>query len=144
MKSGRKNIITSRWLRSLSLLVLIYFSQVYPSFHLHHIHEDGLLEFEISSHPITVEVEHSSDHHHDGDRPHTNDHQHTYDKHINWHVIRQQTPTTITLDDQSIFSSIPFILTDENNAVYANFEDPLFIDSYYAFCLAIRGPPLFG
>ncbi len=143
MKREHKNIITSRWLRTFIFLLLAYFSQVYPFYHLHHSHEDGLLDFKVSSHPIEVEVEHSSDHHHDGDTPQTDDHQHTYDKHIDWNNVRIQKPKTLTIDDQYSSASISYTPTN-NNFSYLKYENFLFIPHNYVSSIIIRGPPLVG
>lgn len=142
MKNGDNNIFTSRWLRSFLLLALVYFSQIYPFSHLHHAHEDSLLEFGSSFFPVDVEVEHSSTHHHDDELPQTNNHQHTFDKHIDWHILRTQTIKTLSFDEQYCFSSIPFILTNGNNSVYYNYENTPFLDEQYVSSLIIRGPPL--
>ena len=136
MKKGHNNIITSHWLRSSIILVLLYFSQVYSFEHLHHVH--GLLEFEISSHSVVVEGEHLSDHHHDGD------HQHKYDKHIDWHILRTRSQNTVIIDDQYIVSLLPFILSDDNDASNIVNDDILFIDDSSRLSLIIRGPPFFG
>ena len=136
MKKGHNNIITSHWLRSSIILVLLYFSQVYSFEHLHHVH--GLLEFEISSHSVVVEGEHLSDHHHDGD------HQHKYDKHIDWHILRTRSQQTVIIDDQYIVSLLPFIISAEGDVSYIVNEDILFIDDSSRLSLIIRGPPFFG
>jgi len=136
--------MTSGWLRSWAFLVLVYFSHVYPFYHLHHSHDDGWLGHEISSHPIEVDVEHPSDHHHDRTTPHTNDHQHTYDKHIDWHIIRTQNPRTLTFDDQYLFSSTSFVFTTENNISCIYHRDPICVDGNCVPSIIIRGPPLLG
>ena len=138
MKNENKNIITSHWLRSSLLLVLVYFGQAYSFYHLHHVHVDGLLEREISSHSIKFDVEHLSDQHHDGD------HQHTYDKHIDWLFTRPQSQRTVTIDDHNIISSTSYILTDDNSSSYFDLEELRFLDEYHASSSIIRGPPLLG
>ena len=144
MRNGLKNIITSRWLRHLFFLALVYFTQVNPFYHVHHFHEDGLLEFEISSHPVEFDVEHSTDHHHHGDRPHTNDHQHTYDNNVDWNIVRQQTPKTDTADDCYCYSSIPLVLTNDNKAFYVDWEEFVLNGEYYVFYDHHSGENYFG
>jgi len=144
MKNEFKNIITSRLLRSFLFLAIVYFSQVYPFYHFHHFHDEGYSEFELSSHPIEVDVEHSSDHHHDGATPHNNDHQHTYDKHIDWHIIRTRNPRTLTFDDQYLFSSTSSIFTNDNNISYIVYKRFICIVGNCVPSSIIRGPPLLG
>jgi hypothetical protein len=144
MKNEYKNILISPWFRSALLLVIVYFGQVYPSYHLHHSHEEGSWGVEISSHPIEVDVERSSDHHHDGATPHTNDHQHTYDKHIDWHFIRTQNPRTLTINDQCFFFSIASVFTKNDNIPCIAYEGFICIDGNCVPSSIIRGPPLFG
>lgn len=144
MKNENKNIITSRWLRSFCFLVVVYFSQVYPFYHLHHIHKDSFLDFEISSHPLEVEVDHSSDHHHEEDASHTKDHQHAFDKYINWNIIRTQKPKTLTFYDQHILPYIPFILNNDNNISCYELSALLYNDDNFVTLKTIRGPPSLG
>jgi hypothetical protein len=124
--------------------VIVYFSQVYPFHHLHHFHDEGVSEFEISSHPIEVDVEHSSDHHHDGDIPHTNDHQHTYDKHIDWHIIRIQNSRTLTSDDQYLFSSSSLTQLNNRKLICFDQKELPYIDGSNVYSSIIRGPPPLG
>lgn len=135
MENRHNKIITSHWLRSSLILVLLYFSQSYSFDHLHRAH--GLFEFEISSHSVVVDGEHLSDHH-DGD------HQHKYDKHIDWHILRTRSQNTVIIDDQYIVSLLPFILSDDNDASNIVNDDILFIDDSSRLSLIIRGPPFFG
>lgn len=102
------------------------------------------MDYEISSHPIEVDVEHSSDYHHDEDRQHTNNHQHTYDKYIDWHLLRSQNIRTLTLDDQFILSSNTFIFTNDNDISYFVYVNPPNIYKYDSSSLIIRGPPILG
>lgn len=134
MKNRHNKIITSYWLRSSIILVLLYFSQSYSFAHLHHAH--GLLEFEISSHSVVVDGEHLSDH--DGD------HQHEYDRHIDWLILRTRSQHTVIIDDQYIVSLLPFIISAEGDVSYIVNEDILFIDDSSRLSLIIRGPPFFG
>ncbi len=134
MENRHNKIITSHWLRSSLILVLLYFSQSYSFDHLHRAH--GLFEFEISSHSVVVDGEHLSDH--DGD------HQHKYDKHIDWHILRTRSQNTVIIDDQYIVSLLPFILSDDNDASNIVNDDILFIDDSSRLSLIIRGPPFFG
>ena len=142
MKNGYYNLMTSRYLRFFLITVLVYFSQVNPFNHIHHFHEDGLLEFEISSHPVEIDIEHESDHHHDSDSSHKNDHQHTYDNQIDWHIVRTQSQKSLSFENQCILSSISINNTDDNSTTNCNFLKPPLIDSYEISTLIIRGPPL--
>jgi hypothetical protein len=144
MNSEPNSIMTSRWLRSFLVLVFVVFGQVYPYHHLHHSHDDSYFEFEISSHPIEVDVEHSSDHHHDGDAPHPENHQHAYDKHIDWHVVRTQNQTTSAFDDQFPRSPLAYILADDNDISWTDSRDPLPVDGNYFPSTTVRGPPNLG
>ncbi len=137
--------MTSRGMRTFLFLILVYFSQVNPFYHVHHFHDDGLMEFEISSHPVDVNVEHPSDHTHDEqDKPHSNDHQHTYDNQIDWHIVRTQLQKTNSDDNRYIFCANLIILTDNTGTSYYDILKPPLIDSYKTSSLIIRGPPLFA
>ena len=135
MENRHNKIITSHWLRSSLILVLLYFSQSYSFDHLHRAH--GLFEFEISSHSIVVDGGNLSDHH-DGD------HQHEYDKHIDWHILRTRSQNKVIIDDQYIVSLLPFIISAEGDVSYIVNDDILFIDDSSRLSLIIRGPPFFG
>lgn len=144
MKNGHNNIIISKWFRFCILLAFVYSSQVYSHFHSVHSHEEGSIEY--ASLLIEVDLEHSlyHRHHHHKSLPQSDDHQHAYDKHINWHVIRTQFQNTLTIDDQYIFSSIQFILTDDNNLSYYDFKELPLLDECHASSSIIRGPPFLG
>lgn len=144
MKNGYENIMTSRNMRFFLFIVLVYFSQVSPFYYIHHIHENGLLEFEISFHPADVDVERSSEDQHDQGLPHTNDHQHTYDNQIDWNIVRTQSQRTLSFENPYIFSSISAMIVDDNNRSYFDYEEPPNIQIFETSLLIIRGPPLFS
>lgn len=94
---GRHSALYRSGLVALILLV-VYFSQVYPYFHFHHVHAD---------HPITVETDwqvldavahhahHGHDHQHDipaAENRDSDDHHHhpEFSQHIDWHLVRSQ------------------------------------------------------
>jgi hypothetical protein len=141
MKTDYKDILASTWLRSALILVIVYFSQVYP---FHHLHDEGVLVSEIGSHPIQVDEGHSSDHHHDGATPHTDDHRHAYDEHIDWHIIRTQDPRTLSFDDQSLFSSTSSVFAIDLDISLIDYKRFIGIDGHCVPASAIRGPPLLG
>lgn len=144
MKNEYKNIITSPGLRSILFLAILYFSQVYPFYHLHHFHDEGFLEFELSSPPIKVDIEHSSDHHHNSDTPQTDGHNHTFDKHIDWHITRTQNPRTKTSADQYLFVSLSLSFSINQKFSSVDNEEFIYIYNYHISPSFIRGPPLFG
>lgn len=144
MKNGYRNIITSRWLRAFSFLAIVYFSQAYQFYHLHHFHDESGLEVAISSHPTEVDLGHSSDHNHDDNTPHTNNHQHTYAKRIDWHITRTQYQRALAFDDCIAFSPILFDVTNGNSTSYIDCDESLSIVGNYTLPVIIRGPPVLG
>ena len=144
MKNRHDTIMTSRWTRSFLLLTLAYLNLVSPTLYSHHFHFDGLLEFEISSNPVEVDGEHSSDHQHDGDSSHANDHQHNYDSPLDWYFIRPQSPRTFSIDNQQFLCFVPVILTQDNMASHIDDKELPRIDDYDLSSLIVRGPPLFA
>lgn len=144
MKNEHRNSLVFLWLRSALLLVILYSGQLHPFHHLHHFHDEGVAESTIYFHPIEIDVEHSSGHHHDGGSPHTDDHRHTFDSHIDWHTARAQNPRILTLDDQRLFSSLSAAFTDDNSISRIDCERFIFIDSDDVPSSIIRGPPALG
>lgn len=145
MKIENDNIFTSRWMRSFLFLVLVYFSQASPFYHLHHAHEDDTLGDEISSRSLGTDETHSSDHHHDTDYPVTNDHRHHYDKQLDWHITGIQThKKSLTFSYKYLHSSIPLVLTDGNSASLIEPEELRLANASYAAAFIVRGPPLLG
>lgn len=148
MNSMLSNIIYSRWLRLSLLLVLVYFSQIYPFYHLHHSHNDDIWDITVSSHPVDIEVAHSqdeSDHHHqhhDEDRPQPESHQHTYDKHIDWHLLRTHHSTRLTIDKlPSLVISFKENSPDQLSTIFIHL--PTFSkDKSDIASLLTRAPPL--
>lgn len=141
MKNEYKNIITSRLLLSCLSLAILYFSQVTPFYHIHHFHQNDLLEFEISTHPVEVDLAHFSEHHHDQDRPHANDHQHTFDNQIDWHIVRTQLQKILSFHDQYIFPSLSNSIAVDENTSSIGYKKPPDLQTFQKFALIIRGPP---
>lgn len=146
MKNVFSNTIVSRWLIALTIAAMVYSIQIYPFYHLHHFHQDGALEFEMSSHPNGVDVAHVSDHRHDHDtdEPHSSDHQSHFDKHFDLPILRLQTPRSPTVVGQYLRPSILGVLADDGGASCADNEAPLFIDRYQVWSAMFRGPPVLG
>lgn len=142
MKHGYDSIIASRWLKSILVLTLVYYSQINPLAHVHHDHESGLFEFEISAHPVEADTENSSDHHHDGNRPHKDDHSHTFNEHVDWHRVRALYTRTPTPDVRYLYSVTPDIIIDNANSRHDESGEPLFIREYYACDSMLRAPPV--
>lgn len=136
------NTLVSRWLTALILAALVYSIQIYPFYHQHHFHQDGLLEFEVSSHPDGVDVPHLFDHHdHDGDSSRDQGHQSHVDQQPDLVIIRVQTPRTPTLTGLYLYSSIPGDFTDYLQASSAETEEPFIVNRYQVRHLMFRGPP---
>lgn len=55
-----------QWLRLGLILLVVYFSQVYPFVHFHHSHDDGGFPIKISMHPIDVNPDDTAGHHKGG------------------------------------------------------------------------------
>lgn len=143
MKNKDNNITTSRWLRYFLIIVLAYFSQISSYYYIHHIHQDGELDFGANTYLFEADVEHTSGHH-DGNNPPTPYHQHTYNKHIYWNIVRIQNPRTITSDEEYPFTPNSFVLSIDNKLSNIDNAKFLFIDDNNASSLVIRGPPLFS
>lgn len=143
MKNKCNNITTSRWLRYFLIIVLTYFSQISSFYYIHHIHQDGELDFDASTYPFEADGEHTSEHHH-GNNPPTPYHQHTYNKHIDWNTVRIQNPRIKTSDDEYPVTPKTFVLSNDN--ILSNIDNVklLFIVESYAPSLVIRGPPSFS
>ena len=142
MKNDYHNIITSKCFRFCILLAFVYFSQVYSFYHSIHSHEESSIEY--ATLPIEVDTEHSLYHHHHKSLPQGDDHEHTYEKYINWHAIITQFQDILRIDDQYVFSSTTFILTDDSNASYCDQEEFPPLDECHASSSIIRGPPFLG
>lgn len=142
MKYGYNNIITSKWLKFFLLLVMVYFCKVNPLNNIYYSHNHVLPDYKISKYHFDVDIELATHHHHFDDRRHDNDHQHDYDANISWHFARTQSRKLLKLDDQYIYSSISFILSDYKCASCLNFKESPFINKYDSSTFIIRGPPL--
>lgn len=146
MKKKCNNIYRQRWLKLFFIITVVYFSQIYPYIHIHHSHDEDILPFEISFHPLDIDFDHLPEHadRHDKNTHHTNDHQHTYDNQIDWHFIRLQNQRNLTSDDSYVFLSIFFIPSIKDAISNFEYEEFLYIDNNDVHSLIIRGPPLFG
>ena len=143
MKNGYMSIVTSRSMRLFLSIVLAFFIQASPFYHLHHFHENGLMECEIWSHASELVVEHSPEHQHhdDQDLPHTNDHKHTDINQIDWNIVRTQSQRFHLFDSPFIFSSISSTVVDDKNRLYIECDKPSNIQIDVTSPLIIRGPP---
>jgi hypothetical protein len=140
-----RNIICLHRISSFLFLALICFNQVYQFSHLHHFHKDDSLAFEVSYHPLDIEVEHSSAHHHNEEKSsHPNDSQHKYEKQVDWNITRSQSANNFAFDVQDLFfhtAYLPPVGFEESTSFY---QEPSYQKEHYTSSSIIRGPPLFG
>ncbi len=95
----RTNFFHSLWrIACFLFLALICCGQAYQSVHLHHFHQNDSVAFEVSSHPIALEVTHTSTHHHEENSSHEDDNEHKYTTKIGWNVARSKSLTNVTFD----------------------------------------------
>lgn len=136
-----KNILSSPVLRLNLILLVFYFSQIYPYYHFHHNHTEGLFNFVVSAHPIDIEVDHDNHHHHHDDDTDSPQPHNQFEKFIDWHITRVQQPQ-FDLPAGIVLSSIkiPADIDDQNfYAVVDQIFDKDAINSLTS--LTYRGPP---
>lgn len=136
-----RKLAESRRLRLFLLLTFFYFSQVYPFYHLHHTHDEGSFGFEISSHFIDHDDEHSTSHHHEDDSAHSDSHHHAYDQHVEWHIIRAQNLRFQSDLHYHPVSSNLYIPCDGDNFAALGLQVPSCDDDYHSESIPVRGPP---
>ena len=148
MKMEKQSIVTSKWLRAAIFFVVIYFSQFYPYFHLHHHHENNGIEYEFSSHPVDIDITPLSQHHHhhhdDPDDQDTGKHQHSYDKHIDWHLIRSQSPRIHSFDSFVTTIESLNLPTLNNSLLFQLVEQNIQKTITSRNASLVRGPPCFS
>ncbi len=81
------------WRKLPLVLILAYFSQVYPWVHFHHSHDEQGLPIEISVHPVGVHPDAIDDHHDDVH------HHHRFDEIIDSRLARACSSYTLSLID---------------------------------------------
>jgi hypothetical protein len=140
-----KKIICLHRISSFLFMALICCNQVYQFSHLHHLHHDDSLVFEVSYHPMDIAVEHSSAHHHNEEKSsHPNDSQHKYENQVDWNILRSQSANNFAFDVQALLFSaffLPPVGFDKSTPFY---QEPSHLKEHYASFPIIRGPPLFG
>jgi len=95
----RTNIFSSVWrIACILFLALVCCVQVYQPAHLHHFHIKDSVAFEVSYHPLTPDVAHTSAHHHEENSSHEEDKEHKYNKNTDWNVARSKSLTNVTFD----------------------------------------------
>ncbi len=91
MDRQTNKIMRPNWRKLPLILILAYFSQVYPYVHFHHSHDEQGLPLEISVHPVGVHPDAIEDHHDDVH------HHHRFNKIIDCRLVRTCSNYTLSL-----------------------------------------------
>lgn len=80
-------------------LAMVCCGQVYQSVHLHHVHINDSVAFEVSSHPLPPSVSHASTHHHhEENTSHEDENEHKLKNKTDWNVARSKSATNLSFD----------------------------------------------
>lgn len=124
------------WCKVALILILAYFSQVYPYVHFHHSHDESAIPIEISLHPPDVDIDGCTDHHEDGH------HHHTFDQGTDWYAVRQGVRHIVLTADWSSLVVEGISLSDiEPRSSMREYADDIFTDSVPLDSFLSRGPP---
>jgi hypothetical protein len=137
------NFFHSFWrIVSFLFLALVCCGQVYQSTHLHHSHDNDLVVFEVSTHPLDLAVEHSSAHHHHEEKPSPQgENKHDFKKKADWNVARSKSVIKVPFEAQALFTPAyipPFVDFGESTSWH---QPPSGKTEQYVSFLIIRGPP---
>ena len=144
---SRKNSFNRLLLLSLIVLVL-YFSQVYPYTHCHHVHVDSDDPIERNTHQTDVEPAHVHHGHDHEDVPHqpgnTHHHDHEFDKHVDWHVVRTHS-NSIQSHFEFAYISIQVDITSTTSVSFWRYraDKTILPESASLDGIDSRGPPIF-
>ncbi len=125
---------------SFLFLALVCCGQVYQSAHLHHIHGNDPISFEISSTPQDPAEGDASAHHHHAEQS-SNEHEHDYENKVDWNVARSKSITKVSFEAQALLSHVytvppvDFVKSTPCPQISSYKKD-----QYVPF-LIIRGPP---
>lgn len=118
------------------VLLIIYFSQIYPYIHFHHSHDDSGFPIEISMHLIDVEADACTDHHEDGH------HHHTIDQGTDWYAVRAGARYTVSTVDNPVYVvDLGFVPKYEPRSPVRECSDDTLPDSVPLDSFLCRGPP---
>lgn len=114
-----------------------YSNQIYPYIHFHHSHENSVLPFELSLHPVEIEPEHIPNHH---DDEHNHELQQYFERGL---PLRQQTigvNLSIEFVTLSVRSTSDTSLQTPSSIVYST--ELNFQSLYLQSTITLRSPPV--
>ena len=142
---NRINFSHSLWrITCVLFLTLLCSGQVYQAAHLHHFHENDLVAFKVSAHPIaSVVVNENTHHHHEEDSSHEDDGEHNLKTTIDWNISRSKTATHLTFDFGDVLAPVPeySLGTVVFDKTYPSPQTLSCLRESYTAYLIIRGPP---
>lgn len=125
----------------LSFLAFVCCGHVYLSAHLHHLHVNDSVAFEVSFHHLSPEVAHTSTHHHEDQPSHRDEDEHKYKKKNDWRVSRSKSTANVTLDPPGLPLRSYSLLAEDLHKSRPFLRALFFEKERYNSITVIRGPP---
>ena len=138
----------SRILKLGLIALVVYFSQIYPYAHFHHIHADAYSSEEVATHSTHGEPYHSHhghDHDYSSHQSGDSHHHHELIQHVDWFLVRTQTTNPLSqvefsyVSVQANLSPIPV-----PSQIGKRIESEMLHELVSIDGIDPRGPPILG
>ncbi len=145
----RRTTSTGRLLRLSLILLVAYFSQVYPYLHFHHSHTESESPIELSMHPIDVNLRHVTEQHdpdsnsQDEDSGHNQHHE--FEQYVDWHMVRTHS-SSVHSNIESAYISVGWgsAPISDASAGLCRIESTALLKAVSFDGIDSRGPPIIG
>ncbi len=126
---------------SILFILLMSVAQVYPFYHLHHIHSEEKAVPNIGSLDIEANADDIFDHHSEDPNTHANDHGHKFNNHVDWRISRPQSTNSSFSDDEFIEQDGQSLFNPQIIESRVYLFEHLRSSDLQVSSFSIRGPP---